>query len=175
MCCHSRSKTRPTRVLIVGSSNSGKTTLIERLIPMLRRRGLRVGTVKHAHQGFEMDHPGKDSWRHARAGADAVAIVSPTRAAWLVQTAGELTTQGLIERMRADIDLVLVEGFKRSQGSKILLGSSGNSRVDIDEGSCRIGVLPDQLTADELEHVAQFCVRHAWPSATDRGSRCPLR
>ncbi|HUU81381.1 MAG TPA: molybdopterin-guanine dinucleotide biosynthesis protein B, partial [Acidobacteriota bacterium] len=64
-------------VLFVGSSGSGKTTLLEKLIPELTRRGLRVGTIKHDVHGFEMDQPGKDSWRHKHAGALASIISSP--------------------------------------------------------------------------------------------------
>ena len=68
---------RPALVAIVGKSDSGKTTLIEKLVPELVRLGLRVGTVKHDAHSFEIDHPGKDSWRHGQAGAEAYVIASP--------------------------------------------------------------------------------------------------
>src|SRR4030065_2932382 len=69
-------------VTIIGVSKAGKTTLREKLIPELKRRGFRVGTIKHhSHPGFEIDQPGKDSWRHAQAGSDHVVIASPDRIA----------------------------------------------------------------------------------------------
>jgi molybdopterin-guanine dinucleotide biosynthesis protein MobB len=68
-------------VSIVGRSNSGKTTLIEKLIIELRRRGYRVGTIKHNSHGFDIDHEGKDSWRHKKAGAQVTVIASPHRIA----------------------------------------------------------------------------------------------
>ena len=70
-------RTIPPVVSIVGYSGSGKTTLIEKLISALKQRGLRVGTIKHDVHGFEMDRPGKDSWRHKQAGASATIITSP--------------------------------------------------------------------------------------------------
>ena len=68
---------------IVGQSKSGKTTLVERLIKELKGRGLRVAAVKHTHQDFEMDKPGKDTWRYNEAGSDAIAISGPNRLALL--------------------------------------------------------------------------------------------
>lgn len=72
---------RPPSVSVVGKSGSGKTTLLEGLIRELKRRGYRVGTVKHDAHSFEIDRPGKDTWRHARAGSDHVVISSPQRLA----------------------------------------------------------------------------------------------
>ena len=68
---------KPALVAIVGKSDSGKTTLIEKVVPELVKLGLRVGTVKHDAHSFEIDHPGKDSWRHGQAGAEAYVIASP--------------------------------------------------------------------------------------------------
>jgi molybdopterin-guanine dinucleotide biosynthesis protein B len=94
-------------------SGSGKTTLIEKLIPLLVGRGLRVSVVKHAHHGFDVDQPGKDSHRHRLAGASEVLVSSDTRWALMHELRGEpeagLPT--LLERL-SPCDLVLVEGFK---------------------------------------------------------------
>ena len=155
-------------VLVSGYSNSGKTTLMERLIPRLRARGLRVGTIKHAHDGFAMDHPGTDSWRHARAGAAAVAVIAPTRAAWLVKTPEELSCTQAIKRMTDDVDVVLVEGFKRAAGPKILLEPGMGARLTVGMSRCRIGVRPDALTPTEWRQIAQFCARHARRSRATR-------
>jgi molybdopterin-guanine dinucleotide biosynthesis adapter protein len=101
------------RVLgIVGWSGSGKTTLLVALLPLLRASGLSVSTVKHAHHGFDMDRPGKDSHRHRLAGAREVLIASSRRWA-LLHEGGESEPElpSLLARMEP-VDLVLVEGFK---------------------------------------------------------------
>jgi molybdopterin-guanine dinucleotide biosynthesis protein B len=97
---------------IVGWSGSGKTTLLEGVLPLLRAEGLRVSTIKHAHHGFDMDRPGKDSFRHRTAGAREVLVVSARRWVLLHETDGdEPPLPDLLARME-QVDLVLVEGFK---------------------------------------------------------------
>ncbi len=146
-------------VRVCGASNSGKTTLIERLVPRLRTYGLRVGIVKHAHHGFEMDHEGKDSWRHAQAGANAVAIISPTRTAWLIDTTEEVTCAAAVEPLLQRVDLVLVEGFKQENASPFIRVEPGTcERLTIEEKACTVGVLVSALTADELERIVRFCL-----------------
>jgi molybdopterin-guanine dinucleotide biosynthesis protein B len=97
---------------LVGWSGSGKTTLLTAILPLLRARGLRVSTVKHAHHGFDMDRPGKDSFRHREAGAHEVLVASSSRWALLHEVEGpEPPLPDLLARLEA-VDLVLVEGFK---------------------------------------------------------------
>ena len=97
---------------LIGWSGSGKTTLLEALLPLLRASGLTVSTVKHAHHGFDMDRPGKDSFRHREAGASEVMVVSGARWALLHELAGpEPPLPALLARL-APVDVVLVEGFK---------------------------------------------------------------
>jgi molybdopterin-guanine dinucleotide biosynthesis protein B len=97
---------------IVGWSGSGKTTLLTALLPLLRARSLTVSTVKHTHHGFDMDQPGKDSYRHREAGALEVLVASSTRWALLHEVDGaEPRLPELLARMQP-VDLVLVEGFK---------------------------------------------------------------
>jgi molybdopterin-guanine dinucleotide biosynthesis adapter protein len=97
---------------VVGWSGSGKTTLLTRLIPLLRAHGLTVSTVKHTHHGFDMDRPGKDTYRHREAGAHEVLVASGTRWALLHEVVGqEPDLPSLLERMEP-VDLVLVEGYK---------------------------------------------------------------
>ena len=103
---------------IVGWSGSGKTTLITQLIPILQARKLRVSTIKHAHSGFEMDTPGKDSYRHREAGVREVMIVSGNRWALLHESSQELKLDDLLTHM-SDVDIVLVEGMKEVAISKI--------------------------------------------------------
>lgn len=97
---------------LVGWSGSGKTTLLAAMLPLLRARGLRVSTVKHAHHGFDIDRPGKDSYRHREAGAHEVLVASGTRWALLHELDGpEPSLDELLARL-SPVDLVLVEGFK---------------------------------------------------------------
>lgn len=104
---------------IVGWSGSGKTTLLTAILPLLRARGLTVSTVKHAHHGFDMDRPGKDTYRHREAGAHEVLVLSGTRWALLHEIAGpEPRLPDLLARMQP-VDLVLVEGFKTHPFAKL--------------------------------------------------------
>ena len=105
---------------IAGWSGSGKTTLVTKLLPLLVARGLRVSTVKHAHHDFDIDQPGKDSWRHRQAGASEVLISSARRFALIHEHGGdaELGLQQILARM-SPADIVLVEGFKRERHPKI--------------------------------------------------------
>jgi molybdopterin-guanine dinucleotide biosynthesis protein B len=107
----------PPVISIVGKSESGKTTLIEQLLPELKRRGYRIGVVKHAHHGFDMDRKGKDSYRHKQAGADTVMIASPGRIAMIKDVRGE-RLDDLIPFFK-DMDLLITEGFKRERVPKI--------------------------------------------------------
>lgn len=104
-----------------GYSGSGKTTLVERLIPALRLRGQRVSVVKHAHHKFDIDHPGKDTWRHREAGAFEVVVASDKRLALMreFEQPTELTVHQLIAELYDGVDWVLVEGFKDSDLLKI--------------------------------------------------------
>ena len=104
-----------------GYSGSGKTTLVEQLIPALKKRGLRVSVVKHAHHSFDIDHPGKDTFRHREAGAFEVVVASSNRLALLreFEQPSQLTVHQMIAELYAGVDWVLVEGFKNSDLLKI--------------------------------------------------------
>jgi len=100
-------------VSIVGKKHSGKTTLVVKLVAELKRRGWRVATAKHDAHSFEIDHEGKDSWRHAQAGADAVLISSPAKLALIKKTDSELPLDALAQRYLDDVDIILTDGFLR--------------------------------------------------------------
>jgi molybdopterin-guanine dinucleotide biosynthesis protein B len=104
-----------------GFSGAGKTHLVERLIPALRLRGLRVSVVKHAHHNFDIDHPGKDTHRHREAGAFEVVVASDRRLALMreFEQPAELSVHQLIAELYDGVDWVLVEGFKQSNLLKI--------------------------------------------------------
>jgi molybdopterin-guanine dinucleotide biosynthesis adapter protein len=105
---------------LAGWSGSGKTTLLVALLPELTRRGLAVSTVKHAHHAFDVDRPGKDSWRHREAGAREVLISSGRRWALMHELRGapEPRLDDLLARL-SPVDLVLVEGFKAERREKL--------------------------------------------------------
>lgn len=105
-------------VSFVGRSGVGKTTALVRVIAELKRRGVRVGTVKHDAHDFEMDRPGKDSWRHGQAGSDVVVISGPRKMAMIRQVEQELALDAILPLM-GDLDLVLTEGYKRGDRPKI--------------------------------------------------------
>ena len=104
-----------------GYSGSGKTTLVEQVIPALKRRGLRVSVVKHAHHKFDIDHPGKDTYRHREAGAFEVVAASSRRMALVREFEQEarLSVHHLIAQLYEGVDWVLVEGFKDSDLLKV--------------------------------------------------------
>jgi molybdopterin-guanine dinucleotide biosynthesis protein B len=105
----------------VGYSGAGKTTLVERLIPLLRARGLRVSVVKHARHGFDIDTPGKDTFRHREAGAFEVVVASTQRLAVLreFEQPCELSVHQLIAELYDGVDWVLVEGFRDADLPKV--------------------------------------------------------
>lgn len=104
-----------------GYSGAGKTHLVERLIPALKLRGLRVSVVKHAHHKFDIDHPGKDTWRHREAGAFEVVVASDRRLALMreFERPADLSVHHLIAELYDGVDWVLVEGFKQSNLLKV--------------------------------------------------------
>jgi molybdopterin-guanine dinucleotide biosynthesis protein B len=105
---------------VAGFKNAGKTTLVEKLVTELTRRGRRVSTVKHAHHSFDIDHEGRDSFRHRKAGATEVVIVSQSRWAIIHELRGE--PEPSLADMLAKLgpcDLVIVEGYKRDAHDKI--------------------------------------------------------
>lgn len=109
----------PPIISIVGKSDAGKTTLLERLVPELRARGYRIGTIKHDMHGFDIDHEGKDSWRHKQAGASTVVISSPKKVALVKDVETEETLDGLASKYFRDVDIILTEGYKKEDKPKV--------------------------------------------------------
>lgn len=159
-----------------GYSGSGKTTLVERLIPVLKLRGQRVSVVKHAHHKFDIDHPGKDTWRHREAGAFEVVVASDRRLALMreFEKPGELTVHQLIAELSDDVDWVLVEGFKDSDLLKIEVWravTAKPARYGEDHFIAAIATdspqqLPeatalDVLDLNDAEAIADWLMRHA--------------
>jgi molybdopterin-guanine dinucleotide biosynthesis protein MobB len=117
-------------VSIVGTSHSGKTTLLEKVVPELIARGYRVAVVKHDVHDFDLDQEGKDSWRLKRAGAHTVVISSPKRLALIQETDKDHTLDEIRSRLNLPVDIILSEGYKRGPHPKIEVFRQGH-RQDI--------------------------------------------
>lgn len=109
----------PPVVSLVGKPHSGKTTLLEKLIPELKQQGYKVGTIKHHVHEFEMDTPGKDTWRHKQAGADTVVLSSPAGIGMVRDTGQDSTIEELVGRYFHNVDIVITEGYKRAAMPKV--------------------------------------------------------
>ena len=153
-----------------GWSGSGKTTLIEKLIPRFVKRGLKVSLIKHAHHSFDVDHPGKDSYRHRQAGCGEVAVVSEKR--WVIQHElrgdPEPALEQQIERM-SPCDLLLVEGFKfapipklevwRAETGEALLHPKDPHIVAV-ASDTKVDTKLPLLNLDDDAGIAEFIVQH---------------
>jgi molybdopterin-guanine dinucleotide biosynthesis protein B len=134
-----------------GFSGSGKTTLVEKLIPVLKLKGLRVSVVKHAHHRFDIDHEGKDTYRHREAGAFEVIVASDTRLALMreFEVPNRPTVHQLLAELYEGVDWVLIEGFKDSDLQKIEVwrAESGKpARYPVDDFIVAVATdSPDQL------------------------------
>jgi molybdopterin-guanine dinucleotide biosynthesis protein B len=109
----------PPVLALIGKPNCGKTTLIEKLVPALAEKGVRIGTIKHHHGKIQMDTPGKDTWRHKQAGAQVVLLSSPVGIGLVQDTAGDIPVEDLVSRYFQEVDLVIAEGYKWSTLPKI--------------------------------------------------------
>ncbi|MGO9744128.1 MAG: molybdopterin-guanine dinucleotide biosynthesis protein B [Roseiarcus sp.] len=157
---------------LVGRSGSGKTTLMTALIPTLVARGVTVSTVKHAHHGFDIDRPGKDSFRHREAGASEVMLVSDSRWALMHEMRGEpeAPLTSLIARM-APVDLLLIEGFHshrhpaievfRPSEGRELMWRPGSDIVAVASDAQLPEVSVPVLDLDAVGAIVDFVLAHA--------------
>lgn len=152
----------PALVAVVGKSDSGKTTLIEKLVPELIRLGLRVGTIKHDAHSFEIDHPGKDSWRHGQSGAAAYVIASPERLAYIARLDGEMPLDAIARRYFTGFDLVVAEGYKRTSPHRVEIFRAG---AGYDAPLCGPGEALALVTDAPLEHEHRFGLDEAREAA----------
>jgi len=130
-------------VTIIGKSGSGKTTLMEKLIIELKRRGYKLATVKHhSHRDFEIDEPGKDSWRFAQAGSDHVIIASPDKIASYRKIERALDLDEIAAGI-SDVDLILVEGYKQAEKPALEVLRAANSRELIGSPEQRFAIAVD--------------------------------
>lgn len=139
-------------VSVVGKSNSGKTTFIIKLIAELKARGLKVAILKHNVHGFEIDHPGKDTYRHAEAGADTVAIASKHKLAIIQSLEEERPVEDIVTQIAPGHDLVLTEGYKRGPYPKIEVSRRGHSDELISSKQELIALVTDNTFAIDRPH-----------------------
>jgi len=165
---------------IVGWSGSGKTSLLVELLPILRERGLKVSTMKHAHHRFDVDRPGKDSFRHREAGASEVLVVTSSR--WVLmhesREEAEPSIEALIQRM-TPVDLLLIEGFKthshpkleihRESEGKPLLCHEDPEIVAVATDRVLPGLELPQLDLNDPPAIADFILRHTGLEASAGG------
>ena len=163
----------PNIIGFAGWSGSGKTTLITRLIPVLTARGISVSTIKHAHHGFDIDKPGKDSYAHRSAGATEVLVTSGNRWALIHELRGHPEPDlGELLAKLAPVDLVLIEGFKRTTSIKIevyrpslgkpLIYPADRSVVAVAvDMSVPLPTTIPTLALDDVEAIADFVVLQA--------------
>jgi molybdopterin-guanine dinucleotide biosynthesis protein MobB len=162
---------------LAGWSGSGKTTLITKLIPCLIARGVKVSTLKHAHHGFDLDQPGKDSFFHRAAGATEVIISSAKRWAILheLREEPEWDLRALVNKM-APVDLVLVEGFKRDAFPKLEIYRAENGKPLIHPDDPYIVAIASDVALPQarltvvdlnnIEAIADLLLKSAIPLST---------
>jgi molybdopterin molybdotransferase len=155
----------PPVISIVGKSDAGKTTFLEKLVPHLTARGHKVGTIKHDVHGFDIDHKGKDSWRHKQAGAHTVTISSPKKVAIIKDVDREQTIDSLAVTYFQDVDLLVTEGYKKQNKPKIEVFRSSvhNAPLCTDDASL-VAIVSDiplnlgvpRFALNDIKGVADF-------------------
>ena len=154
------------RICIVGPSGSGKTTLIEKLIKTLTEKKYSVGTIKHhSHDDFEIDHEGKDTWRHAQAGAKTVCISSPTMFALVKRVERELTLNEVAKDLD-DRDVILADGFNRSDWPRVIIAREEADVDNFGKGKEIIATIKDPSDAQQVEDIV-----HAIESLINRSDK----
>jgi molybdopterin-guanine dinucleotide biosynthesis adapter protein len=158
----------PMLLVVAGKSGSGKTTILEILIPALKKKGLRIGTIKHHHADFDMDIPGKDSWRHKKAGAEKTIISSPNRIGIVMDVDHDHSPEELAHFLTG-VDFILVEGFKGESLPKLeIFRKEIHERPLCIEDKNLIAMITDEdldlnvprFGMDEMNGLADFIISH---------------
>lgn len=158
-------------IIITGESGSGKTRLIEQMIPLLTKRGLRIGAIKHTHQQFEIDREGKDSRCFAQAGAQGVLICSAEKLAFIERHQPEPALEQLLRNFFENYDLMLVEGYRSAAYPKIEVCPQNGRLPSVEDirkrkiiafvTNAQSGPKIPRFDYDESEQIAQFIVDNA--------------
>jgi molybdopterin-guanine dinucleotide biosynthesis protein MobB len=160
----------PVLGIVAAGSNAGKTTLITQLIPALAKRNIRVSVIKHAHHKFDIDHPGKDSYKIREAGAVQTLIASNKRWALMTELAGEPDLEVLIAQVNPSYaDLILVEGFRQANIPKIEVCRSSlgmpilaisDSNIIAVATDANLDIQQPLLPLNDIEQIIEFIVLH---------------
>lgn len=146
-------KTIPV-VLIIGKQNAGKTTLIKQVLPLLKKKGYRIGTIKYNVPSFEIDHEGKDTYSYYQAGADVVSISSPEKLAVIKKVHQKTPSiREIIRLYHRDVDVALVEGYKKWRYPYIEIR---NKWTEKDAGNTSANVLKVTATKDDSHAIPKF-------------------
>ena len=141
-------------ISVVGRSNSGKTTYLEKLIAELKRRGYRLAVIKHHHtDNVELDRPGKDTWRHAQAGADIVCLASPNKFAMMRKSDQELSLDQVISYID-NVDIIFTEGYKQEAKSKIEVYRQAAGQLPLGNKPELLAVVSDTVLYQDVPHFA---------------------
>ncbi|MDH3975688.1 MAG: molybdopterin-guanine dinucleotide biosynthesis protein B [Deltaproteobacteria bacterium] len=151
-------------VTFIGKSNSGKTTLLVKIIPELKKRGYRIATIKHSHHNVNIDKKGKDSWKHKEAGSETVILMSGKTVSMVREYEEEPQVEFIRDRFIDSVDIVLAEGFKWTDVPKIWVFRKENSSTIIRKDESLIAVVSDDETdlgvpwihIDDISKVADF-------------------
>ena len=153
----------PPIICIVGKSESGKTTIIEKLIPELKKRGYSIGSIKHTCQAFDIDKKGKDSWRHRKAGADIVVIASTDKIAMIKNN--DCESLDCLKKYFNGVDLIIAEGYNKENIAKIEIIRKASGKNPICLGNNKlIAVVTDtetehkvpEFSLEEIDNLADF-------------------
>ena len=173
----------PPVIALIGKPDSGKTTLLEKLIPEFKRRGIRIGTVKHHVHEFEMDREGKDTFRHKQAGAHTVALSSPTGLGVIRDVDHDHAIDELLDRYYYDVDLVIAEGYKATTLPKLeVFRKSAHDTPLENRDETWVAMISDALPDADLPHlklddipaIADFIVKHFITGRTGLGQVATL-
>ena len=152
-----QSSNAPKLVSFVGRSNSGKTTLLTKIIPLFKKQGLLVGTIKNTHHDVEFDVPGKDSWKYRRSGSDRTLVSSGKKIAIYAESSYKTPLAELVTTWFGDMDLVISEGFKNEECLKIeVVRSANNKRPLFHESEFRIDAIVSDVPVDSTLPTFRF-------------------
>jgi molybdopterin-guanine dinucleotide biosynthesis protein B len=140
-------------ISLVGKSDCGKTTYLEKLISEMKRRGYKVATIKHDVHGFDIDKPGKDTWRHAQAGADIVCISSPQKMAMIKKVDQELLLDEVVDYIDG-VDIIFTEGYKRESKRRIEVFRSKASITPLCTAEELLAMAADVKVYDNVPHFS---------------------
>ena len=140
-------------ISFIGRSGVGKTTYLEKLITELKSRNYRVGVIKHDIHGFEMDRPGKDTWRHAQAGADVVCISSFEKFALIKKMQRDMPLEEIIAKID-DVDIILVEGYKNHSARRVEIFRQDAGREPLNRPEDLFAVISDIPLYPGLSHFS---------------------